>query len=208
MNRIYCIGMGPGDSRYTTPLALQQLEKLPVVYGAPRLLGLVPGGAELYAVEGPVSDSLDRIADSLDRFDVGVVVSGDPGFYSFTSALRRRFGRENVTCLPGISSLQILASRVGFPWSNVPCVSLHGRELTADTVFPDGDVVILLGRADEVPIQLEKLAGTSLSLRRAWLGWDLGLETERLFTGSLCELASKGVCGKLALLWVEGSDGE
>lgn len=207
MNRIYCIGMGPGDSRYVTPLVLQQLEKLPVVYGAPRLLGLVPGGAELYAVEGPVSASLDRIADSLERSDVGVVVSGDPGFYSLSSALRRRFGRENVTCLPGISSLQILASRVGLHWSNVPCLSLHGRELDGETIFPAGDVVILLGKAAEVPSQLEELAGTSLAGRRAWLGWDLGLDTERLFTGNLRELASEGTCGKLALLWVEGSDG-
>lgn len=205
MNRIYCIGMGPGDPAYLTPLALRKLEELTVIYGAPRLLNLVPEGPETFPVEGSVSGSLDRIQESLKLSDVGVVVSGDPGFYSLSSALRRRFGRENVVCLPGISSLQILASRIGFPWCNVPCLSLHGRDLDAGADFPEDDFVVLLGKASDVPAQLESLSLSCLASRPAWLGWDLGLEGERLLSGSLAELAREGVLGKLALLWIEGS---
>lgn len=198
--------MGPGDPAYLTPIALRKLEVLPVVFGASRLLGLVPEGPETFPVEGSVSGSLDRIQESAEASDVGVVVSGDPGFYSLSSALRRRFGRENVVCFPGISSLQILASRIGLPWANVPCLSFHGRDMTTNPDFPEGDFVVLLGKSSDVPDQLACLSRSCLRSRSAWLGWDLGLEGECLFSGNLDELARKGVPGKLALLWIEGSE--
>jgi precorrin-6y C5,15-methyltransferase (decarboxylating) CbiE subunit len=208
MNRIYCIGMGPGDPSYLTPLARRKLEELSVVFGAPRLLELVPQGPATFTVEGSVAGSLDRISEAVERSDVGVVVSGDPGFYSLGRALRRRFGRKNVISIPGISSLQILASRIGCSWANVPCLSLHGREGNVISEFPPDDFVVLLGKASEVPEQILSLSRSGLDSRLAWLGWDLGLKGERLFSGSLSQLAHEGIHGKLALLWIEGGDGE
>lgn len=208
MNRIYCIGVGPGNPEYMTPLALNRLKKMTVVFGAPRLLDLVPDGPLLLPVEGNISGSLDRIQEFIENSDVGVVVSGDPGFYSLSRALRRRFGRQNVLCLPGISSLQILASRLGRSWENVPCLSLHGRDIETDPDYPSSDFVILLGKSSDVPEQLASLSRSALGSRSAWLGWDLGLKGEHIFSGYLSELARGGFQGNLALLWIEGSDAE
>lgn len=65
-----------------------------------------------------------------------LLASGDPLFFGAAAALRRwletAHGVETsasgvLRIIPNISSLQIMAARLALPWSDLPCVSLHGR---------------------------------------------------------------------------------
>ena len=58
-----------------------------------------------------------------------VLASGDPGFFGIARYLAAEFGREAFTVLPQVSSLQLAFARIGLPWDDGACVSLHGRPL-------------------------------------------------------------------------------
>lgn len=114
--------------------------------------GLIAAGhncLELIAAErGPLDDRylpLDRdlaavFAKLWDSHTAGQTVlllaSGDPLFFGAATALRRWLesvhGAEATApdvlrIIPNISSMQVMAARLGLPWSDLPCVSLHGR---------------------------------------------------------------------------------
>ena len=85
-----------------------------------------------YADEG---ETLETFADSVDDGRSGVAVSmGDPNFsgYQFVGKVQRAVGFP-VRVLPGISSLQIAASRARTPMEEASFVTLHkSGELTRD----------------------------------------------------------------------------
>jgi precorrin-6Y C5,15-methyltransferase (decarboxylating) len=56
-------------------------------------------------------------------------VSGDPGFYSFLSMLKREFPQTEMSVYPGISSMQFAFARAGLPWQEAEFHSVHGRPL-------------------------------------------------------------------------------
>ena len=59
---------------------------------------------------------------------VVVLADGDPLFYGIGTTLLRQLGPEAVRILPGVSSLQQACARLGLPWHDVICLSLHGRD--------------------------------------------------------------------------------
>ncbi|MDR0526314.1 MAG: precorrin-6y C5,15-methyltransferase (decarboxylating) subunit CbiE, partial [Spirochaetaceae bacterium] len=56
-----------------------------------------------------------------------VLADGDPLFFGIGASLARRMGPDAVHVIPAVSSLQLACARLGLPWHNVLCFSLHGR---------------------------------------------------------------------------------
>lgn len=195
-----------------------------VLVGSGRLLdslrgfGCFPRGAKV--VELPVTGMadavlgvLDEIASSGGNARVALVVSGDPGFYSLSRKVTRAFGRERVRALPGVSSLQVLACRLGRSWVGTASATLHGRELPdlndlAQKLNASDALVLLLGSGDDAVAQMKAMAEDPF-LGSAWaaVGWDLGLPKEQVYeAATLRELTRCPYVGRLALLWLERSE--
>jgi precorrin-6Y C5,15-methyltransferase (decarboxylating) len=238
MNNIFCIGMGPGGAKQVTPAALETAASVPFLLGDARFLALVAAGpsvAPQHLEELPrgTEATLRRVAELLEKGNVGVLVSGDTGFYSLASSLVRRFGPEKVRLIPGLSSMQLLAARRCRSWANVPTFSLHGRTLenrkerhpsteatragetsseTGNTggelAALQGEAVVLLGGRERVPAQLRELANLLGPKRKGALAWDLGLPEESIMEGTLAELAIMQPRGRLPLLWLDPPEGE
>jgi precorrin-6Y C5,15-methyltransferase (decarboxylating) len=233
MNSIFCIGMGPGGAEQVTRAALQTAASVPFLLGDARFLALVAAGpsvAPQHLEELPrgTEATLRRVAELLEKGPVGVLVSGDTGFYSLASSLVRRFDPEKVRLVPGISSMQLLAARRGRSWVNVPTLSLHGRTLeNPEELHPStgerpsaeaspgtrttggalaalqSEAVVLLGGWERVPTQLRELADRLGPERKGALAWDLGLPEESITEGTLSELATMEPRGRLPLLWLD-----
>ena len=71
---------------------------------------------------------MNFIKQELESDDVGVLVSGDPGYYSLLDALRREFPRERVEVIPGLSAMQLAFCRLALPWHEAKLLSFHGRK--------------------------------------------------------------------------------
>lgn len=96
---------------------LAPLKKDPALAG--RLLPLDP----------PLEPLFNCLADLVARgMRVVALADGDPLFFGLGSSLARRMPGRDLRIRPAISSLQAACSRMGLPWGEIRCVSLHGRE--------------------------------------------------------------------------------
>ncbi len=128
-NKIKIISMGPGNSDLLTFEAKKALENIEIAIGAKRFKDfnlkvplIVPGKL--------IKDTICEIHNNIDK-KVGLLVTGDAGFYSLAKSVIKEFGKENVKVIPGISIVQLAFSRICESWHNASFYSVHGRNRTA-----------------------------------------------------------------------------
>lgn len=192
-HKIVVVGIGPGSPDYLLPVAAQAIKTAKVVVGSRRALdSLAPRSAETQVIDKDICGVLAFIRKRLPDGDVVVMVSGDPGFHSMLSALRREFMPECIEVIPGISSVQMAFARIACPWQDALLVSLHGRD-AADGVLdyaPHKKLGILTDSQHD-PRYIARLlldlgwpAGS-----QTWLCADLSYPNERILPVRLSEVA-------------------
>jgi len=126
------IGIGPGRLEWLPPAITELVKHCEVLIGGSRALKLFPDfTGHQYSLSGDLASSIEVIRNALlEEKVVGVLVSGDPGFFSFLPRLKKEFPEERIDVYPGISSLQFAFARAGLPWQEAAFVSVHGRELS------------------------------------------------------------------------------
>ena len=129
MNKIYIIGVGPGTRDYLLPIAKREIERADCLIGAERLLSLFAElTKEKIRLEGHFDNVIPYIKENRDKKKIAVLVSGDPGLYSFLGQLSKVLSKEEYVVIPGISAVQIAFAKIGENWQDAEIISLHGRE--------------------------------------------------------------------------------
>ena len=126
------IGIGPGRSEWLPPVITELVKNCEILVGGSRALELFPDfKGRQYPLSGNLHSSIEVIRNALlEEKVVGVLVSGDPGFFSFLPRLKKEFPEEKIEVYPGISSLQFAFARAGLAWQEANFVSVHGRDLS------------------------------------------------------------------------------
>ncbi|MDJ0624656.1 MAG: precorrin-6y C5,15-methyltransferase (decarboxylating) subunit CbiE [Desulfocapsaceae bacterium] len=75
----------------------------------------------------PLNEALTKIEDELSQGSIAVLASGDPLFYGIGKRLLEHFGKEKVTFIPALSSMQEAFARFKISWDDATIISLHGR---------------------------------------------------------------------------------
>lgn len=162
---------------------LQTMQRLDVAYGHCELIPITP-----------LADAIEKIRGRLSTGDVAVLASGDPLFFGIGRRLIDIFGRKTTRIYPAPSSLQHAFARFGIPWDDFSFVSLHGRN-------PENRLGILLGHAktavltdnshrpESIARELLDFLGDEQSRYTIYVAENLGLDSERLTTGTLREIA-------------------
>lgn len=134
MNKVYVIGLGPGDPQYVIPAAKEILQNVPAVFCAKRLRSLID--REDCLSIGRIDATLEQIAAKILDGDVAVAVSGDPLLYSMLHTIKRYSqGKDwEIEVIPGIGSLQMLGSVLGEGMEDAYVMSIHGIEKKAGAV--------------------------------------------------------------------------
>jgi precorrin-6Y C5,15-methyltransferase (decarboxylating) CbiT subunit len=156
---------------------------------------------------------IQTVGNELSAGDVTLLVSGDPGFYSLSQKVTARFGEENVSVIPGISSLQLMASRLRKSWAGTAAVTLHGRKRPdmseiVKKIRKSSALIVLFGAPGDEASHIAWLASEP-ELASAWaaVGWDVGLPGEKIIESpSLSDLDACSHMGRLAVLWLEKRD--
>ena len=129
-HRIIVAGIGPGSPEYMVPAAKKAIESAKYLVGGRRALSQyakASGGQQTCAVTRDIDGVMAFVHEGLDKADVVVMVSGDPGYFSLLDALRRTFDAHLIDVIPGISSFQLAFSRLALPWHDAQLLSFHGR---------------------------------------------------------------------------------
>ena len=147
---LHVIGIGPGRPEWIPTATHDIVAQCEVVVGSSRALKLFPEvGERSFRLSGDMGQTLELIRDQASAHAViGVLVSGDPGFFSLLSALKREFPEAQITVHPGLSSVQFAFARAGIPWQEAVFVSVHGRDLAG---LPRGSIkpmAVLTGGAN------------------------------------------------------------
>ena len=138
---ITLIGTGCGTPATLTEEGKHALERADVIFGAARVLNGLPDvctrtidSSRKKTVQAKPKQFCDLLAGYVEEGTIenaAIALSGDSGFYSGARILKERilerFGDFcPVEIIPGISSVQMLAARLGIPWQDWNLVSAHG----------------------------------------------------------------------------------
>ena len=182
MREIVIAGAGTGSFKHMTPEVREAVLRADSVCASERFRKLIPSSQKFIPLTN-FAETFTKI--ERESGQVVILVSGDPGVYSLLSLVKRRFTRDKITVLPGISSLQVLCAYAGESWSNAVILSAHGRSLNAGKLMNIAErnrLVILFCDGENSPRKVcEKLAGISgLSVV---IGENLGSESESILSG-------------------------
>ena len=127
-NKVYIVGIGPGTAEYLLPIATRVVLECDVLVGGERALGLFQDlNKETYLIKAQLLPLVDYIKKDYGRKKIAVLVSGDPGFYSMLTFLKKHFQQEELEVIPGISSMQLAFARLTETWQDATLSSVHGR---------------------------------------------------------------------------------
>lgn len=202
------IGMGSGQPENLTLQGLTALRQADLILGARRLLAVLPAGCTENRAAAYRPDEVAELLQTSGAENAVLVYSGDTGFYSGASSMMEKLEALGVRArvLPGLSSIQLLAAALGRPWQGWNLVSAHGRTCDPVAECMQGRPTFFLTGGSEDPATLcAQLAAEGFGDMQAVVGQCLGTPEEKLFRGSVKELAA-GRFNSLSVLLVEAAE--
>ncbi|MFC4246407.1 cobalt-precorrin-7 (C(5))-methyltransferase [Natribaculum luteum] len=140
---VYAVGVGPGNLEYLTPRGERAIREADVVVGFSTVVEFVAECTDADLLTCGYEDEAEALAEFAERVANGesgtAVAMGDPNHsgYQFVGKVQDAVEREDpeipVRVIPGISSLQVAASRARTPKEDSEFVTLHkSGDLEAD----------------------------------------------------------------------------
>ena len=187
-------GLGCGTAATITAEAREAIMKADCLIGAERLLASLP--RECTQRRFPATRPQEILALLLESGAERpcVVYSGDTGFYSGTRGLLPLLEERSIPfrVLPGVSSVQLLAARLGRPWQDWALHSAHGADCDVVAAVSQGRPAFFLTGGRLGPAELcRRLADAGLGELAVTVGENLSYETEHIFRGTAAEAAGR-----------------
>jgi len=197
---LHIVGAGPGTAELLTGEARRIVNSCRYFAGGRRLLELAPADAETHVISAELDATRGFIEEKLKKGDVCVLASGDPGCFSIMPFLMDYF-KDDIRVTPGISSMQLLAARLGIPWQDWTLISLHGRSAAIDTDTVSWvNPTLYFCDKDNAPQDLARMLLEEMQDCAAFVGSNLGIEGENIVRGTLMETAGGTYPGNSLLL--------
>ena len=203
--KIYIIGCGLDCKRTMTEEAKQAIEYCDLLLGSPRLL-------EEYDQTKRMCLRNEEILEAVRKSGaekIGVLVSGDPGFFSAAKKLTEELSEYEVEIVPGISSLSYFCARLKTSWFDAIFASVHGREImnVEAIVMRNKKTFLLAGGDNSVSAVCKSLVKNELGSLKISVGQNLSYENEKIETGSADEFADREF-DSLSVMLIENPDAE
>ena len=187
------IGMGCGGTDLLLPAAAERIRDAELLIGSERLLSALPetNAGKKAAVR---TEEIMALLRDFGGERCAVLFSGDTGFYSGASALSRCLGEEGIPfeVIPGLSSIQLFAARLGRPWQDWTLCSAHGTDCDIVSELRKGAPVFLLtGGGAGVRSLCSELTDAGLGDCAVTVGERLSYPDERIISGTAREMLSR-----------------
>lgn len=211
MGDVYAVGVGPGSPRYITDAVKEVILYSDVVIGYKYTLNIIErllSGKEVHEVTIQNQEQVyQEVAKNLGDKTCVIPFTGDVN-YSESEVVDRLieiFG--NVQIIPGISSIQVAASKAGVPLDKSKVITMHtstsieDKKVELQKALLDGQSVILLPRpwpsdskknfmSSEVALYLRK-QGFKTEKMKVHVFEFLTTEKEKAFVGMVKDLENK-----------------
>ena len=200
--KVYLIGVGMGNPEAMTLGALEAIRACPVLVGAPRLLESWSESHDCVPLIAG-ADIAEYIDKQKGEGPIGVLLSGDTGFYSGAKKLWALLGEHEVITLPGISSLSYFCAKLHTDWQDVKIVSAHGRSHNVvGEIQRNARTFALTGGNTKAQDICRELTDQGLGHVTVSVGERMSYADERIVTGTAAELAGEAFADLAVLLAV------
>ena len=161
MKKINVVGLGTGNIDYLTGAGIKCITSSDILIGGERQLEdispLLKPSQEKYILK-KLSHMIEYIEREIVHKNITVVASGDTGFYSLLSYMKKNLLDTEFNVIPGISSFQYLFAKLGESWENYSLCSMHGRELDiVDALKKSTAGIILLTDSENSPYYIGRI---------------------------------------------------
>lgn len=196
MEKIALIGIGPGAREYIVPAVYDRIIDCDVLVGSKRNLKKFENyKRETLPFSGDIDDVMPRIDQLKKKRKVGIVVDGDPGYYSILEKLVGKYGRSGVDVVPGISSVQYLMAKASMGWEDLVTVNLF-REKAENfdkIVKSNKKTAFLTGKMMPPSKITELLIKQGITNARVLIGINLSHPEERILDIPIMSAGNFGV---------------
>ena len=156
MNKIYALGVGPGSPKYVTGIVKEIIQNCDVIIGYKYTLKTIEDliiGKEVYEITmNDQEDSYQKILPELGDRTLVIPFTGDVNFSESEVVDRLIEIFDDVEIIPGISSIQVAASRAKVPLDKSKVITMHvttpieDKKLELQKALIDGFSVVLVPR--------------------------------------------------------------
>lgn len=156
MSKVYAVGVGPGSSKYVTEIVKEIVQNCDIVIGYKYTLKTIEDlivGKEVYEITmNDQEDSYQKILPELGDRTLVIPFTGDVNFSESEVVDRLIEIFDDVEIVPGISSIQVAASRAKVPLDKSKVITMHvttpieDKKLELQKALIDGFSVILVPR--------------------------------------------------------------
>lgn len=186
---IHLIGVGPEEKCWLPPKTEEIVNQCELLIGNSRMRSLFPDYRNKYYLSGNLLQTLELLKSNILNYsNIGILVSGDPGYFGIAPMIQEELPGEAVQIYPGISSLQFLFAKAGINWDNASFIDLDGQDLSVLPRSIFNPLAVLLG--EEITAQqvaqlfLERGQNPDISI-----GFSLGRSNEYFETMNAVKLA-------------------
>ncbi len=182
-NKINVLGLGPGNLDYTLPIVLREIEKSDVIIGGIRhieSLGKCAENKEYCYINADLQRILDFIEQNRNK-KISLILSGDTGFYSMLTFMKKHFRADELNVIPGISSIQYMFAKISEYWNDAFISSVHGREVNYIEKLREFKKIGLLTDKKNTPQKIaEALVEAGMEEAIIFVGENLSYENEKI----------------------------
>ena len=182
-NKINVLGLGPGNLDYTLPIVLREIEKSDVIIGGIRhieSLGKCAENKEYCYINADLQRILDFIEQNRNK-KISLLLSGDTGFYSMLTFMKKHFRADELNVIPGISSIQYMFAKISEYWNDAFISSVHGREVNYIEKLREFKKIGLLTDKKNTPQKIaEALVEAGMEEAIIFVGENLSYENEKI----------------------------
>lgn len=189
--QVYLIGAGVGDPKLMTAEARECLDRCDCIIGAKRILDICGKRDDRIFYESYRGEEIAAFLEEQKQLHrIGLVFSGDMGFYSAARRIEPYLKNFQIFRIPGIASPVYFLDRLGIPWEDVKLTSCHGKEICMTSFLQRYKrVCVLLGKEDDVARICGELLYAGMDHVRVTVGERLSYGDERISKGNVQELA-------------------
>jgi len=156
LGKVYAVGVGPGSPKYVTEIVKEIIQNCDIVIGYKYTLKTIKNlieGKEIYEITmGDQEESYQKILPKLGDRKLVIPFTGDVNFSEseVVDRLIEIFGKVEI--IPGISSIQVAASRAQIPLDKSKVITMHvttpieDKKLELQKALIDGFSVVLVPR--------------------------------------------------------------
>jgi cobalt-precorrin-7 (C5)-methyltransferase len=215
--KLNIVGVGPGSPDYVTPAARKTVQQAEVVIGAQRSLNLFGEdikGETMVLTAKNLNKALKFAVESAKKGkNVSLLSTGDPGFSGLLHTVLESglVDAEEINVVPGVSSIQACAARLGVSWDTICLFTFHEGNVTVEnkkhllSCIKNGKNVMLLPDSRAFPPS--EIASFLLKAgvdeeTSVFVCENLTLDHEKVTSSSLVEV-SKQTFGSLCVMIIK-----